>query len=187
MVRAKRESNADFISKTKMYLDWVIDSGYEPADLTASNEFREQEPHLVRAAPATYQLAIEGQEVPWSRLLVRAYNSLSHTERTKLLLLTSAVPTEFMEAARIQHQIECYALEGAAKAPFRKERKWWVMEVNLNVSQHMGWLSKALARKSLKKLDARGGGGSTWEKWAIGTASCPSRPPLPPSTGTWPC
>ena len=187
MVRAKRESNADFISKTKMYLDWVVDSGYEPADLTASNEFREQEPHLVRAAPATYQLAIEGKEAPWSRLLVRAYNSLSHTERTKLLLLTSAVPTEFMEAARIQHKIECYALEGAAKAPFRKERKWWVMEVNLNVSQHMGWLSKALARKSLKKLDARGGGGSAWEKWAIGTASCPSRPPLPPSTGTWPC
>ena len=102
----------------------MVDSGYEPGDITAAKELRRGKPYLVRAAPATYQLAIEGKEAPWSRLLVRAYDALTAAEKLQLLLLTSNVRTEFMKAAAIQHRILCTALIGAAMAAFHEERKW---------------------------------------------------------------
>lgn len=156
--RSKRESAGDFLVKSQVYLDWVVNSGYEPGDTTAAKELRKEAPYLVRAAPVTYQLAIEGKEAPWTRLLLRAYKSLSAEDKVQLMQLTSNVDKEFMKAAAIQHRIVCTALKGAAVAAWQKQRKWWVLEVNYNVGYHMGWLSKALARKVLVKAHTRGSG-----------------------------
>ena len=38
--RPKRMSAEDLIAKSRKYMDWVVDTGYEPADMTASKELR---------------------------------------------------------------------------------------------------------------------------------------------------
>ena len=63
-----------------------------------------------------------------------------------------------MQAAAIQHRILCNALKGASRPAFHKKRKWWSREVQFNVSQHMGWLPKAIAMGVVKKLKTRGSG-----------------------------
>ena len=151
-------SAEDFILKSQKYLDWVVDTGFEPGDLIAAREFRLRRGDLVRGAPVTYQLVLEGKEAPWSRQLEIAYDSLSTRDKSTLLQLTSDVKSEFMQAAAIQHRIYSKALVGASRPAFHKKRKWWSNEVQFNVSQHMGWLSKALARGVLKKLKTRGSG-----------------------------
>ena len=156
--RAKRMSTEDFIVKAQKYLDWVVDTGFEPGDLTAATEFRCKRGDIVRGALATYQLVLEGKEAPWSRQCEIAYDSLSMREKSTLLQLTSDVKSEFMQAAAIQHRIYSKALLGASRPAFHKKRKWWSNEVQFNVSRHMGWLPKALARSVLKKLKTRGGG-----------------------------
>ena len=156
--RSKRMSAEDFLAKAHKYMDWVVHTGYEPGDLIAAREFRLRRGDLVRGAPVTYQLVIEGKEEPWSRQLEIAYDSLSTRDKSTLLQLTSDVKSEFMQAAAIQHRIYSKALVGASRPAFHKKRKWWSNEVQFNVSQHMGWLSKALARGVLKKLKTRGSG-----------------------------
>ena len=156
--RSKRMSTEDFIMKARKYLDWVVDTGYEPGDLTAAKEFRIKRGDIVRGAPATYQLVLEGKEAPWSRQCEIAYDSLSMREKSTLLQLTSDVKSEFTQAAAIQHRIYSKALTGASGPAFHKRRKWWSNEVQFNVSQHMGWLAKALARGVLRKLKTRGSG-----------------------------
>ena len=156
--RSKRMSAEDFLVKAHKYMDWVVHTGYEPGDLIAAREFRLKRGDLVRGAPVTYQLVLEGKEAPWSRQLEIAYDSLSMRDKSTLLQLTSDVKSEFMQAAAIQHRIYSKALVGASRPAFHKKRKWWSNEVQFNVSQHMGWLSKALARGVLKKLKTRGSG-----------------------------
>ena len=95
--------------------------------------------------------------------MVRAYDALAAAEKLQLLLLTSNVRTEFMKAAAIQHRILCTALRGAAMAAFHKERKWWVREVQYNVSHHVGWLNNALDRMILLKVKTRGSGVNSGE------------------------
>ena len=63
--RSRREPIEQFSRKFASYLDWAADVGFEPADLAAGKKFRVTCPQLVRAAPATYQLAAEGKEEPW--------------------------------------------------------------------------------------------------------------------------
>ena len=46
--RAKRMSTKDFIVKAQKYLDWVVDTGFEPGDLTAATEFRCKRGDIVR-------------------------------------------------------------------------------------------------------------------------------------------
>ena len=156
--RSKRMSSEDFIGKAHKYMDWVVHTGYKPGDLIAAREFRMKRGDLVRAAPVTYQLILEGKEAPWSRQLEIAYDSLSMRDKSTLLQLTSDVKSEFMQAAAIQHRIYSKALVGASRPAFHKKRKWWSNEVEFNVSRHMGWLPKALARGVLKKLKTRGSG-----------------------------
>ena len=156
--RSKRMSTEDFILKAQKYLDWVVDTGFEPGDLIAAREFRSKRGDLVRGAPATYQLVLEGKEAPWSRQCEIAYDSLSMREKSTLLQLTSDVKSEFTQAAAIQHRIYSNALLGASRPAFHKKRKWWSNEVEFNVSRHMGWLAKALARGVLRKFKTRGSG-----------------------------
>ena len=80
---------------------------------------------MVRAAPVTYQLLLEGKEAPWSRQLEIAYDSLSGRDKCILLQLTSDVKSEYMQAAAIQHRIYTKALLGASRPAFHKKRKWW--------------------------------------------------------------
>ena len=68
------------------------------------------------------------------------------TAKLVLHLLTSDVNSERMRAAELQHRVYCDALRAASRPAFHKERAWWAFEVQHNVSQHMGWLAKALAR-----------------------------------------
>ena len=49
--RSKRMSTEDFIMKAQKYLDWVVDTGYEPGDLTAAKEFGIKRRDLVRGVP----------------------------------------------------------------------------------------------------------------------------------------
>ena len=84
-------------------------------------------------------------------------------EKSTLLQLTSDVKSEFTQAAAIQHRIYSKALTGASGPAFHKRRKWWSNEVQFNVSQHMGWLAKALARGVLRKLKPAVAG-SAWGK-----------------------
>ena len=46
--RSKRMSAEDLIAKSRKYMDWVVDTGYEPADMTASKELRIRRRDLVR-------------------------------------------------------------------------------------------------------------------------------------------
>ena len=115
--RSKREPAEDFIAKAQVYLDWVVHTGFEPGDTTAAKELRTGMPHLVRAAPATYMLALEGKEAPWSRLLARAFDAVSAKDKITLLQLTSDVKSEFMEAAAIQHRIYPEGARALAASP----------------------------------------------------------------------
>jgi len=129
----------------------VRDTGFEPADITAHKEFRQSLSCLVRAAPCVYQIAVEGKELPWWQVMSRSYEEVCVADKLTLLQLTSEVEMEWLAAARIQHHIYCNALTRAASAVFAKSRTWWSWEVQHNVSQHMGWLSKALSTGVLKK------------------------------------
>ena len=82
---------------------------------------------------------------------------LSHREKSMLTLLTSDVQAEWMRAAKLQHRVYSEALRAASRPAFHRARGWWSFEVQHNVSQHMGWLPKALARGILKKV-SRGHG-----------------------------
>ena len=158
--RTRREPISSFIAKAHTYLDWVVDTSFEPADFTNGIDIRKQYPLLVRVAPCTYQLHIEGKEKPWSRLLVQAYANLSEPEKMVLTLLTSDVRSEYMRAAAVQHRIYCAALKAASSRAFKAERKWWRQEVQHHVAQHMAWLAKAQSRGVIKKKQrTRGGGG----------------------------
>ena len=153
--RAKREPLHDFIEKSNAYLEWVADVGFQPADFVAACEHRKRAPHLVRVAPATYHLGIEGKEAPWWELLVHEHSRLSDRDKVALTQLTSDVPAEFWKAATVQHRIYCNALRGVK----RLRHAWWATEVQHNVAHHMGWLAKAQARGVLVKT-TRGGGAS---------------------------
>ena len=143
----------EFLTKSRAYLDWVIDVRFEPADLVAARDCRKRTPQLVRAAPATYHLGVEGKEAPWWDALVHEHSQLSERDKISLLQLTSDVPAEFWKAARIQHRMYCNALRGVTC----RRRTWWAVEVQHNVAHHMGWLAKAQARGVLVKI-TRGGG-----------------------------
>ena len=142
-IRSKRESIGEFMAKCVIYFDWVVDVGFEPADLAAAKKFRNKFAELPRAAPATYHLAVEGKEEPWWNILLGEYSRLSAKDKRDLQLLTSEVPGEFQPAATIQHRIYCNALRKAAKPAVAGKHRWWAAEVNHNVAHHMGWLAKA--------------------------------------------
>jgi len=156
--RTRREPIDRFVRKAHIYMDWVVATRFQPADLTNAFEIRSNFRHLVRVAPCTYHLHVEGKEKPWSRRLVQAYADLTESDKMTLAMLTSDVKSEYMRAAQVQHHIYCTALTAASRPAFRAERKWWSREVQHNVAQHMAWLSKAQARGVLRKLGTRGGG-----------------------------
>ena len=156
--RSRREPMTDMVEKARHYLDWVAQTKYEPGDTTIANSIRGGGNGFIsRAAPCTYMLGIEGKEAPWWGALLQAYHMLSHREKSMLTLLTSDVQAEWMRAAKLQHRVYSEALRAASRPAFHRARGWWSFEVQHNVSQHMGWLPKALARGILKKM-SRGHG-----------------------------
>ena len=155
--RTRREPMKWFVEKACIYFDWAVATSFEPADFTNAIDIRRTVAHLVRVAPCTYGLHVEGKEKPWSRRLVQAYAGLSASDKMTLTMLTSGVKSECMRAAKVQHHIVCTALQAASRPDFKKERKWWGREVQHN-AQHTSWLVKAQARGVLKKVKTRGGG-----------------------------
>lgn len=154
--RTKREDPSAYVEKLNIYLDWVVDSKYEPGDWTCMKEYRKAAAYLVRASPCSYHIAIEGKEEPWCRAVKQAYDKLSAADKLALLMLTSDVESEFKIASKIQHRIYSDALTTLSSPSFRRERKWWVQETEFNVTRHMGWLNKAVGIGILKKVDGNG-------------------------------
>ena len=151
--RTKRQSMSECAEKFSEYLKWRKSCHWSPADMVVHLEKRRTHPELVVAAPCTYALGIEGKEgVFWDALLAE-YKVLGPAQKMKLMMLVSDVPAEYELASQIQYKIHIGAIRRCAGTRQRQARRWWSNEVQHNVSQHMGWLSKALALKVLAKRE----------------------------------
>ena len=89
--------------------------------------------------------------------MLAAYDQRTNDEKIQLLMLTSDVRAEYMQAAKVQHRIHCDALVAASKPGSHEKRGWRAREVQHNVSKHMGWLAKAQAIGVLARMSCFNG------------------------------
>ena len=64
-VKARRETATTYAEKLKLYINFVDETGWEPADWTVQKEIRLKEASFARVSLCTYQWGIEGKEKPW--------------------------------------------------------------------------------------------------------------------------
>ena len=64
-VKARPETATTYAENLKLYINFLDETGWEPADWTVQKEIRLKEASFARVSLCTYQWGIEGKEKPW--------------------------------------------------------------------------------------------------------------------------